>query len=159
MLALCVRSSRRSSSSHPLTVTATAVAAAAGMPALSSGAAFTRPIVAGIPGVTLPVSRLVRMEVIERLFPAPWKRSIVTVMRIIAIVNVAVKAVRAMKPWARSDEKSTAEPIRSIVAIWRTAVGRIVEVTVWAVRSCSEVDANLSPCIGSGSRQADSHNT
>lgn len=42
---------------------------AAAMAPLSSGAVFTAPIMASIPDVTLPVSRLVRMEVIERLFP------------------------------------------------------------------------------------------
>ena len=116
-----------------LAVTAATMTSAA-MAALSAGAVFTAPIMAGIPDVTLPVSRLVRMEVIERLFPARWNRSIVTITRIIAIVNVAVKALRAAKPWASSDEDSAIEPIRSIVAIRRTAVGGVVVVTVRAAR-------------------------
>jgi hypothetical protein len=69
-----------------------------------AGAVFTASIMARIPDVTLPVSRLVRMEVIERLLSTRWKRSIVTVMRIITIINVAVKAMNAVKPGTSSDE-------------------------------------------------------
>ncbi len=78
--------------------------AAATVSALSSSAVFTAPLMTGIPHVTSPVSRLVRMEVIERLLSTLGNRSPITVIRIIAIVNVAVKAVTAMKPRASSDE-------------------------------------------------------
>ena len=87
-----------------MTATTSMPSAAAMAAALSSGAALTAPIMPSIPGVTLPVSRLVGMEVIERLFPTRWNGSIVTATGIIAIVNVAVKAARAVKPWARPDE-------------------------------------------------------
>ncbi len=84
---------------------ATSMAAATSVAAaLSTGAALTAPIMPSIPSVTLPVSRLVGMEVIERLFPTRWNGSMVTATRIIAIVNVAVKAARATKPWASPDE-------------------------------------------------------
>jgi hypothetical protein len=113
---------------------------------------------ASIPDVTLPVSRLVRVEVIERPFATLWQRSIVTATRIIAIVNVAVKAVTAVKPGASSDKKSAIEPIRSIVAIRRTAVGGVVVITVRTVRGYAYVNANLGLSIASGGRQPDSHN-
>jgi hypothetical protein len=74
------------------------------MSALSSGAVFAPTLMARIPNMTLSIASLIRMEVIERLLPARWHRSTVTVMRIIAIVNVAVKATAAMKPWSSSDE-------------------------------------------------------
>jgi hypothetical protein len=74
------------------------------MPALGSGAVFSAPIMAGISGMTSPVSRFIRMEMIERLLPTLGNRAIVAPPRIIAIVNVAVKAVTAMKPWAGSNE-------------------------------------------------------
>jgi len=125
---------------------------------LSSRAVFTGSVMASIPDVTLPVSRLVRMEVIERPFATLWQRSIVTATRIIAIVNVAVKAVTAVKPGASSDKKSAIEPIRSIVAIRRTAVGGVVVITVRTVRGYAYVNANLGLSIASGGRQPDSHN-
>ena len=125
---------------------------------LRSRAVFTGSVMASIPDVTLPVSRLVRMEVIERPFATLWQRSIVTATRIIAIVNVAVKAVTAVKPGASSDKKSAIEPNRSIVAIRRTAVGGVVVITVRTVRGYAYVNANLGLSIASGGRQPDSHN-
>ena len=125
---------------------------------LSSRAVFTGSVMASIPDVTLPVSRLVRVEVIERPFATLWQRSIVTATRIIAIVNVAVKAVTAVKPGASSDKKSAIEPIRSIVAIRRTAVGGVVVITVRTVRGYAYVNANLGLSIASWGRQPDSHN-
>jgi predicted NAD/FAD-binding protein len=77
---------------------------ATAMSALSTSAVFTAAIMARIPGVTLPVSRLVRMKVIERLLPTFGNRAIVATTRIITIVNVAVEAMTAMEPWAGSDE-------------------------------------------------------
>jgi hypothetical protein len=108
----------------------------------------------GIPSVTSPVSRLVGMEVIERLFPTLWNRPIVAAPRIIAIVNVAVKAATSMKPWSSSNEQTAIEPVGSIVAIRRTTVGSVIEVTVGTIRGDSDVDANLSRCIGNGGGQA-----
>jgi hypothetical protein len=54
--------------------------------------------------VALPVPRLICVEVVELLFPACRQRSMVAVMRIIAVVDVAVKAVRAVKPGAGSNK-------------------------------------------------------
>lgn len=131
---------------------AATMAAATTVAALGPGAVFTGAIVAGIADVTLAVSGLVRMEVIEGLFPTFWNGATVTATRIIAIVNVTVEALRSAKPWAGSDEKSATEPIRSIVAIRRTTVGGVVEVAVGAVRRQTDSDANLSLCFGSRSR-------
>jgi hypothetical protein len=75
----------------------------------------------------------------------------VAVARIIPIVNVAIKAVTAMKPWAGSDEEAAKEPIRTIVAIRRTAIRGIVEITVRAHRSYPDTNTHLSLSFGSGS--------
>ncbi len=131
--------------------------AAALMTTLSARAAFTVALMAGISRMTPPVSSLVGMEVIERLFAALWHRSAVTLTRIIPVVHMAVESARAAEPWARADEQSAAEPIRAIVAIGRTTVGGIVEVAVGTVGSHSDVNANLSLSLGSGSRQAEPH--
>ncbi len=74
------------------------------MTALRSGTVFAAPIMARITNVTSPVPRLVRMKVIERLLSTRRNRPIVPATRIIAIVNVSVKSVTAMKPWPCSDE-------------------------------------------------------
>ena len=58
---------------------------------------FTGPIMSRIAYVALAIPCLVRMEVIERLIPACGHRSGVTMTRIIAVVNVAVKAVRTTR--------------------------------------------------------------
>ena len=118
---------------HVLAVTASTVAPAMASP-LRSSAVLTAAIMAGIPDMTLPVSRLVRMEVIELLFATRWNGTIVTATRVIAIVHVAVKAARAAEPRASSDEQSASEPIRTIVAVRRTVIGSIVVVTVGTVR-------------------------
>jgi hypothetical protein len=70
------------------------------------------------------------MEVVESLRPPFRQRSSVTVMRIIAVVDMTVKTVRTVKPWASSDEHSAGKPIRSIIAVRSTIVGWIVEVPV-----------------------------
>ncbi len=72
--------------------------------ALRSGAVFTAAFMTRIPDVTLSITRLVPMEVIERPLSTLRIRSVVTVARIIAIIYVAVKAAAAMKPGAGSNE-------------------------------------------------------
>ncbi len=67
---------------------------------------FCGPIVARVAYVAFPVPRLVGVEVVELLRPALRHRSSVTVTRIITVVDVAVKAARAVKPWASSNEQA-----------------------------------------------------
>ncbi len=126
------------------------------MSALRAGAVFAAAFMAGMSHVALPVARLIRMEVIERLFPALGNRSVVTMMRVIAIVDVAIKAVTAMKPGTGSDEQTAIEPVWPIVAVGRATVRGVVEITVGTVRGHSDVDANLSWGRGNRGRQTDS---
>jgi hypothetical protein len=78
---------------------------------------FTPRVVAGIAYVALTVARFVALEVVERLRPAFRHRSSVTMLRIVAVVDVAVKAARTMKPWTGSDEQPASKPVRTIVAV------------------------------------------
>jgi hypothetical protein len=112
--------------------------------AVTSGqAVFGATIVASVAYVTLPIPRLICVEVIECRFSAPRQRSNVTVMRIVAVVDVAVEAVGAMKPGASANKHPASEPIGPIVAVRSTVIGSVVEVPIGAHRGHSNVDGNL----------------
>jgi hypothetical protein len=66
-------------------------------------------------------------------------------MRIKAIIDMAVKAVRAVKPGAGSKKHAANKPIGTIITIGRTVIRGIVEVSVRAHGSRSNVyaDGNL----------------
>jgi hypothetical protein len=104
---------------------------------------FTATIMARIAYVTLPIASLVCVEVVKRLLSAARKRSSITVMRIVAVVDVAVKAVRTMKPGTSPDKHSSSKPIGPIVTVGGTVIGSVVEVPIGAHRGHSNVDGNL----------------
>jgi hypothetical protein len=80
----------------------TAVRGAAAV--ISRQGMFVTAIVGSVAYVALIIMRLVRLEVVEGLCPAPRQRSVVSVARIIAIVHMAIKAVGTVEPGAGSDE-------------------------------------------------------
>jgi hypothetical protein len=104
---------------------------------------FTDRFVAGAAYMALSIPRLVPVEVVELLLPAPRQRSTVTVMRVIAVVDVAVEAVRSVKPGASSKKHPANKPVGSIVAIRSTFIWLIVEVPIRAHRRHSDADGNL----------------
>jgi hypothetical protein len=63
-------------------------------------------------------------------------------MRIKTVVDMAVKAVRTMKPRTRSQKHSTNKPVGPIVAVRSTVIGGIVEVSVRANGSHPDIYAN-----------------
>jgi hypothetical protein len=73
-------------------------------------------------------------------------------MRIIAVVDVAEKAVRAVKPGAGAKKHPANKPIGPIVAIRSTVIWGIVEVPVRTHGSDSDVYADLN--LGSRRRCA-----
>jgi hypothetical protein len=103
---------------------------------------FTLRFVAGIAYLASSISRLVSLEVVEALRPPSRQRSNVTVMRIKAVVHVAVKAVRAVKPRARSNEQPANIPIGPVITVRSTVIWGIVEVPVRAHGSRPDVYAN-----------------
>jgi hypothetical protein len=112
---------------------------------ISGEGVFTLRFMASIAYVASSIPRLVSLEVVEALRPPLRHRSSVTVMRIIAVVDMAVKAVRAVKPGASSKKHPANKPIGPIVAVWSTVVWGIVEVPVRTDGSRSDVyaDGNL----------------
>jgi len=117
------------------------------MPTSISGERVFPPgFMASVAYVASSIPRLVSLEVVEALRPAPRQRSNVTVMRIKAVVDMAVKAVRAVKPGASSKEHPANKPIGAIVAVGSTVIWFIVEIPVRAHGNWSDVyaDGNLS---------------
>ena len=109
---------------------------------ISGEGVFSLPFVTGVAYVPSPISRLVCVEVVEALRPAFRQRSNVTVMRIKAVVDMAVKAARAVKPGASSKKHPLNKPIGPIIAVRSTIIWGIVEVPVRAHGSRSDVDAD-----------------
>jgi hypothetical protein len=97
----------------------------------------------GVAYVALPISRLVAVKMVELLFAAPRKRSVVTLTGVKAVVDVAIKAVGSVKPGASAKKHATNKPVGPIVAVRGTVIRSIVEVPVGAHRRHSDVDGNL----------------
>jgi hypothetical protein len=72
----------------------------------------------------------------------------ITVTRIVAVVDVAVKAVGAVEPGACSDEQPAHKPIRPIVAVGRAVIGGIVEVPIGATGFNANTDGDLGRANG-----------
>jgi hypothetical protein len=78
---------------------------------------FTSSIVTGVAYMAAPVPGLVPVKVVELLLSTPWQRSMVTVTRIITVIDMAVKAGMAMKPRPGSNKDPTQKPIGAVVAV------------------------------------------
>jgi hypothetical protein len=107
--------------------------------------------VAGVAYVAFPVSCLVTLEVVERLRAARRQWPAIAVMRVKAIVHVAVKAVVAVEPWTSSNEDAADKPVGPIVAVGRAVIGGIVEVPIGATGFNANTDGDfpwiiVSPC-------------
>jgi hypothetical protein len=111
---------------------------------ISSAVLFAR-LVAGIRSdVAAPIPSFVRVEVAECLLSALGPRSSVTVVRIVAVIDVTGEASGSMEPTARPDKYPAHEKIGSIVAVGSTVIRSIVKVSVRANRFHSNVNGNLS---------------
>jgi len=114
--------------------------------AISGERVLTLGFVAGVAYVAFPIPRFVSLEVVEALRAALRQRPGVTVMRIIPVVDMSVKAVMAVKPGACSNKQPANKPIGPIVAVRSTVIWDIVEVAVRTHGSHSDIYAhgNLS---------------
>jgi hypothetical protein len=72
--------------------------------------------------------------------------AVVAVLRVIVGVNAAGEVLGTMEPWARSDEGTTREPFRTVVAIGCTTVWRSVVVAVRARRGYADANGYLCFC-------------
>jgi hypothetical protein len=64
------------------------------------------------------------------------------------VIYVPLKACRAMKPRASTNEDSTRKPFRDVIPVGGALVGLDVVVTVGTLRRNSNIDGYLSLCFG-----------
>jgi hypothetical protein len=105
--------------------------------------------------VTLSIAALISVEVVKLLLASSRHRSNVTVMRIIAIIDVAVEAVRAVKPRASANEEAAGKPIGPIVAVGSAVIGSIVEVPIGAHGRDANIDGDLRGSYGNTADEGD----
>jgi hypothetical protein len=119
---------------------------------ISGKRVLTLRFMASVAYVASPIPRLISLEVVESLRSAIRQRSSVTVMRIKPVIDMSVKAVRAVKPRACSKKHPANKPIRPVVAVRSTVIRGIVEVSVRTPGSRSDVYANLNLSWSQGRR-------
>src|SRR3984957_19129529 len=107
-----------------------------------------------VAGVASAVARFVAVEVVEGLFAALRHWSAVAVMRVVAVVDMAVEVVVAAVPVAGADEDSAVKPVGPVVAVGRAVIGSVVVVAVGADRLHSEADVNLGWRCARGAEQS-----
>lgn len=103
---------------------------------------FAAGFVVSMAYVAVSIPRLISVEVVERPGPALGQRTMVAVVGIKAIVDVAIKTRMAVEPGAGSKEDPTNKPVGSVVAIGSAVVRGVVEVTVGAYGFRSDIDAD-----------------
>jgi hypothetical protein len=94
-------------------------------------------------GVAAPIPHLVPVEMIEGLISAFRMWTNVAVMRIKAVIDMAVKVARPVKPRASSDEHAACKPLGPIVPIRGAVVWGIVVVAIRAPGLWSDIDGDL----------------
>jgi hypothetical protein len=110
------------------------------------GAVFVAPVMSRITRVAMLIVRRIGMEAVERVFPAFGERSMVAVVRIVALVDMAIKPMMSVEPGAGPNEYPSSEPIRTIVAVGCTVIRSIRKVAVGAHWSHPNVDRHLCRC-------------
>jgi hypothetical protein len=103
--------------------------------------------------VATPVAGLIGVEVVERSLPVHGQWTVISTVRIKAIIDVAEKAMRAVEPWASSKKHSTGKPVGAVVAIRRAIIGSVVEVPIGADRFHSDANGNLGWPQGGAAKQ------
>jgi hypothetical protein len=93
--------------------------------------------------VAAPVSHLVSVEVIKGLLSTLRMGTLVAVMWIETVINVALEVVGAVEPGASSDEHAAVEPLGPVVPVWRAVVWCEIVVAVRASRFYADIDRDL----------------
>ena len=118
-------------------------------------------IVTGWAYVTPAIPRLVAMEMVEGRLPVTGQRPVITVMRVVAVIDVAVEPTRTVEPGSSSQKHSADKPVRPVIAVWSAVVRSVVEVSIGTYGGGTYIHANadLSLCFRSCAHEADSSNS
>lgn len=128
-------------------------ATSAALTADVSGSVLIVRLVARVADMALVVARFVAMEVVEGLFSALRERPCVSMVRIVAVIDVSVEAGPSVIPMTSADEDASDEPVRTVEAIGCTVVRRVIEVSVRAYRLRTELDGYLGRRRGVGGKE------
>jgi len=101
--------------------------------------------------VALAIARFIAFEVgcctlVRGSLAAFWRWTFVAVLGIEAVIHVAVKVGRTVKPVSGTDEATADEPLGAIVAVGGAVVGSVVVVAVGAAGLGAKGDGDLSFC-------------
>jgi hypothetical protein len=96
--------------------------------------------------VAASIPLFVPVEMIEGLISTFRMRTSIAVMRVEAIINVAVEVMPTMEPGAGSDEHAAVEPLGPVVTVRSAVVWREVVVAIRARRCWSDIDRDLRGC-------------
>jgi hypothetical protein len=119
---------------------------------------FTAAIMRSGAHIASPIPRFVRVEVVKPLFPATRHWSGVTMMRVKAVVHVAIEPVRAVEPGASPEKHPADKPVGSVVAVRCAVIGSVIEVPVGAHGRHPDFDGNLGWTQGRTAEQCDGEN-
>jgi hypothetical protein len=81
--------------------------------------------------VAATVTGFISLEMIKCLRTTSGQRALVSMMRIEAVIHVAMETRRAVKPRSGSDKYAVNKKIRSVVSIRSTAIWRVIEIPIW----------------------------
>jgi hypothetical protein len=96
-----------------------------------------------VPYVALSVASLVPVKMIERLLATPWHRPLITMMGVIAVINMSIEAARTVEPPSSANEDTSIKPIRTVKAIRSAIIRGIVEISVGTDRFHANGNPNL----------------
>jgi hypothetical protein len=107
--------------------------------------------------VAVSIVNFVAVEVGGRMFVACFdvitgmrRWAVIAVIRVVVVIDMAVKVAGAMKPRASADEGTAGEPFRAVVSVGSASVGGGLVVAVRAVGGDANVDAYLGLGRSSG---------
>src|ERR1700678_3437523 len=94
----------------------------------------------------------------SRFLTALRHRSFVAVLGMVVVIDMALKVGWAMEPWAGTAEDAACEPLGAIVAVGSAAVRSGFVISVGALRSCADLNVDLSGCFRSADCEAETSN-
>ena len=92
--------------------------------------------------VAAAVAGFIGVEVIELLGATLWHRAMVSVVRIVAVIDVTMEARGPMEPWSSSKEDAADKPVRPIVPIRSAIVRCVIKIPIRADRRRPDIYSN-----------------